>query len=613
MKAKEEASVRILSRREFVLICGIIISISMYLSLGVFRAKTIIISYPPPKHISGSTTSANTTCMKSNNVNQLPMIDIHKIINKSLRDLVSNSHDSRAVDLNDSKHSPSKDINGSTTKKINNVDELRLRSMNTSGKSLPNLSKDRAVEPKQPESSNMMGQTTKCTNVDQLPMIDGLTSSNKSWSSWLLHGRAVDLEESKHPPSQYIEMNNSVPACPKHFDAFIKDPKPVYLLCDTIELIITARDCKKKRLNSGGDYLWTWIKTDSLKASQTQEGNITDVGNGTYIARFTLRWVGKVTPVVAVIRTRQEVNYMRQWREKVPARFCYNGIFKLNGITATVPCHITPWMNLTHTNIKVDKTRHLCNFTDPFTGAPWYCIKPANMPCSAYDYGRGDTEREVLYDDSKLYFKPSKGFDYVKNIQPRVINVVNMDQNRSLAGSFSTCEFTKKLPMCNSNERGGMFSPNSASGFYYKNVWVSLQCTKSKFEKNKMVQILKNKTILFFGDSTVRQWFELIGDTLWNETCITQLHATRFVYSAKYNISLAFTFHGFPIRGSHSTASSVDYIANRLDALKTGGPDVIIVLTIWAHFTTTTLEFYQDRLLSIKNAIIRLQKKVSWD
>ncbi|XP_072041284.1 NXPE family member 3-like [Amphiura filiformis] len=482
--------------------------------------------------------------------------------------------------------------------------------MNTSGKSLPNLSKDRAVEPKQPESNNMMGQTTKCTNVDQLPMIDGLTSIKKSRPSWLLNGRAVELNESKHPHSQYIEMTNAVPACPMYFDAFIKDPKPVYLLCDTIELIISARDCRNRTLNSGGDYLWTWIKTDSLKASQTQEGNITDVGNGTYIARFTLRWVGKVTPVVAVIRTRQEVNYLRQWREKVPARFCYNGIFKLKNITATVPCHITPWMDLTHTNTKLDKTRHLCNFTDPFTGAPWYCIKPPNMPCSAYDYGRGDTEREVLYDDSKLYFKSSKGFDYVKNIQPRVINVVNnTDQNPSLSGSFSTCEFTKRLPMCNSNERGGMFSPNSASGLYYKNVWVSLQCKKLKFDRNKMIQILQNKTMVFFGDSTVRQWLELIADTLWNETCITQLHATKFGYSAKYNISLAFTFHGFPIRGSHSTASSVEYIANRLDALKTGGPNVIIVLTIWAHFTTTTLEFYQNRLLSIKNAIIRLQKR----
>ncbi|XP_072018577.1 NXPE family member 3-like [Amphiura filiformis] len=480
--------------------------------------------------------------------------------------------------------------------------------MNTSGKSLPSLSKDRAVEPKLPPSNTMRTPTTECTSVDQLPMIEGLTSSNISWPSWLLNGRSVELEESKHPSSQYIEMNNLVPACPKYFDAFIKDPKPVYLLCDTIELIITARDCKNRTLNSGGDYLWTWIKTDSLNASQTQEGNITDVGNGTYIARFTLRWIGEVTPVVAVIRTRQEINYLRQWRQKVPARFCYNGTFELRNVTTTVPCHITPWMNLTNTNIKLGKTRHLCNFTDPFTGAPWYCIKPPNMPCSAYDYHRGDTEREKLYDDSKLYFSASKGFNYIKNIKPRVINVVNIDQNSSLSGPFSTCEFTKNLLMCNS-ERGDMFSPNPTSGLYYKNIWVSLQCKKSKFEKNKIIQILQNKTILFFGDSTVRQWFEFITDSLWNGSCITQLGGTKIGYSAEYNISLAFTFHGFPVRGKPTKASDFDYIANRLDALKTGGPGVIIVLTIWAHFTTTTLEFYQDRLLSIKNAIIRLQKR----
>ncbi|XP_072043643.1 NXPE family member 3-like [Amphiura filiformis] len=509
MKVKEGSSGCVISRRKLSLICGIVISISIYLYLDVFRAEIINIFHKPP----------------------------HK--------------------------------------------------------------------PVKPPAYK------KCTDVHQLPMVDGLTSLNESWTGWFVNGHAIELDESKHPHSQYLEKNkNLVPACPKYFDAFIKDPKPVYLLCDTIELIITARDCKKKRLNSGGDYLWTWIKTDSMKASQTQEGNITDVGNGTYIARFTLRWIGEVTPVVAVVRARQAMNYLRQWRQKVPARFCYDGIFKLKHVTATVPCHMTPWMNLNKTNIKVDKTRHLCNFTDPFTGIPWYCIKPPNMPCSAYNFGRGNLRREILYDNSKLYFKATKGLDYVKNIQPRAITVVNnIDKNHSLSGSFTSCEFSKTLPMCNSTDRGVMLSPNSASGFYYKNVWVSLQCKKSKFEKNKMIQILQNKTLIFFGDSTVRQWLEYITDTFRNDFCITKLGATKFRYSVRYNMTLTHTFHGFPIRTGHATAPICEYVANRIDALKTGGPDVIIVLTIWAHFTATSLEFYQDRLLSIKNAIIRFQKR----
>ena len=80
-------------------------------------------------------------------------------------------------------------------------------------------------------------------------------------------------------------------------------------------------------------------------------------------------------------------------------------------------------------------------------------------------------------------------------------------------------------------------------------------------------------------------------------------------YCIRCNLSLTFTFHGFPVRSSHYTTSSIDYIANRLDALQIGGPNVIIVLTIWAHFTASSLEFYRERLLSIRDSIIRLQTR----
>ncbi len=461
---------------------------------------------------------------------------------------------------------------------------------------------------KRTKPPNWSPKSQMCPDLKQIPTIKGLTShKHLKAPNWLSSGYAVEIDEANNPTAiQNVQMYKStIQACPQFFEAIIKDPKPVYQLCDTVELIITARDCNRTVLKSGGDFLWMWIKTDSLKASQTQEGNITDVGNGTYIARFTLRWVGEVKPVIAVVRTREEVEHLRNLRKAIPNRFAYNGYFKFNGSSEIVPCHTTPWMNLKFTKVKISKTRHLCNFSDPSTSSPWFCIKPLNMPCSAYDFTRGDTEREILYDDSKSFIQSSNKLQYLLNIKPSIIKVVPLQKHQS----FSSCEFTKTLPICNSINTSASVNTKKATGFYYKNVWTSLQCQKSTYSKERIIKTLRNKYLLLFGDSTVRQWSEYLSDTLGNDTCTEQFSATRLVSSSLCNISVAFTFHGFPVRGKHYTATNADYIANRLDSLQIGGSDVIIVLTIWAHFTVNTLDFYRERLLSIRNAIYRLQTR----
>ena len=438
--------------------------------------------------------------------------------------------------------------------------------------------------------------STRSCLQSELPQIKGLTSLRYSLPKWLSNAYPVELDERNHPPVRVVESKPlETPSCPKYFDAYVKDPKPTYELCDKIELIITARDCNRTQLTTGGDFIWTWLKTKAVKASQTQDGNVTDIGNGTYIARFTLRWTGTITPVVAVVRSREEMSYLREWRDKTPYRFCYNGIFIDGNRTVTTPCHLTPWMNLTYTNVVINSTRSVCNYTDPSTGMPWFCIKQPNFHCSSYNYSRGDTEREKRYNNSKSYFTASKGFVYVKQITPSTIEVVNNQR------PFSTCE-ANALPSCTF----GLPSNRSKTpGFYYKNVWVLLQCSKRKFNKASIAKTLQNKTFHLFGDSTARQWFEYISKVLRDEMCVKHFGATTVGYSTITNSTITFTFHGFPIRGKHSSSAFTDYIPNRLDSL-TGGPDVAIVITLWAHFTTTSLEYYSQRLMTVKYAIERL-------
>lgn len=72
-----------------------------------------------------------------------------------------------------------------------------------------------------------------------------------------------------------------------------------------------------------------------------------------------------------------------------------------------------------------------------------------------------------------------------------------------------------------------------------------------------------------------------------------------------HNILLRYRCHGPPIRFSTVTSSELRYISNELDGLA-GGPDTVVVLSIWAHFSTFPVETYIRRLRHIRQALVRL-------
>lgn len=72
-----------------------------------------------------------------------------------------------------------------------------------------------------------------------------------------------------------------------------------------------------------------------------------------------------------------------------------------------------------------------------------------------------------------------------------------------------------------------------------------------------------------------------------------------------HNILLRYRCHGPPIRFSTVIASEMRYVANELDGLA-GGPDTVVVLSVWAHFSTFPVEVYIRRLRHIRRAVVRL-------
>ena len=329
------------------------------------------------------------------------------------------------------------------------------------------------------------------------------------------------------------------------------------------------------------------------------------MGNGEYVARFILRWVGDLTPVIAVVRSREQVHFLREYREKVPYRFCYIGTFIHNKTEVSTPCHTTPWMDLSYTDVKINRTRRLCNFTDEATGIPWFCIRHSNVdsiPCTAFSWQKGDVIRGQFLDISDRYIdKSMRLFERLVNIVPRIITVYGSTLNTH----FSRCDDVMPSRECKPVFIARRMHSTLASGFYYKDNWISLQCKNKQFNKNDIIQLLQNKTVYMLGDSTLRQWFQHLRDSLGSNKRVTPLRAAeQYVRDEANDISLIFAFHGWPVRGIHSDAMRIHYIANRLDVIQ-GGRNVLVCITVWAHFTASPLEFYHQRLMTIKNALLR--------
>ncbi|XP_038048972.1 NXPE family member 3-like isoform X1 [Patiria miniata] len=380
-----------------------------------------------------------------------------------------------------------------------------------------------------------------------------------------------------------------------------------YMLCDTLELHIEARDQHNHVKQHGGDYFWVKIFNLASHSSQPAD-EIIDHGNGTYTARFLLHWTGVVSMKVLLVASSEYAALLGELREAAPARFAYNGKFKIGNWTEIMPCHITKEMYLGF--LEPERSRGFCDFSDRRLGYPWFCLKPRNLPCSSFVEHMGSLTRSREYNTLLFQGKQeslSHRFANIKQIGTTTIEVKNLGNRKEMT---SLC-IDKPLPVCVPGVPPR--PPKSVAGFYHQTSWHSLVCSARDFKSKEALRCLQGRSLFFYGDSTLRQWFEYLtrrlGRTMREKRLTTSpIVGPRYAYDKAHNISMLFRIHGFPIRNRWLKVKDVAYAANEIDNLP-GGPNTVIVMSLWAHFTPTTLQFYRDRWRAIKGALQRLRAR----
>ncbi|XP_026150620.1 NXPE family member 3 isoform X2 [Mastacembelus armatus] len=396
---------------------------------------------------------------------------------------------------------------------------------------------------------------------------------------------------------RYLLDSVSWPGPPSTFTALRQTSDPVHSLFailptkggkewhvgDQLEVLVQMHDFQGRPKHYGGDFLLARLHSPELGAGVA--GTVLDHKNGFYSALFPLLWVGSARVEITLVHSSEAVAVLRRLREERPDRVFFKSLFRLGFLSETTVCNMC---------LPPDQ-QPLCNYTDLYTGEPWYCYKPKMLSCdNRVNHAKGGYLKHLITNKEVLLFQ--SGVNIKVHIPALGLDRINVLPARKEVESSSRKPESINL---------------EPSGYYYEDTWRPLSgVTRRQFNSSSAVtRCLKNKLIYMYGDSTIRQWFEYLTAFV-PELKEFNLHSPKNVgpfmaVDSTHNILLKYRCHGPPIRFTTVTSSELRYISNELDGLP-GGPNTVVALSIWAHFSTFPVEVYIRRLRHIRQALVRL-------
>ncbi|NWZ92072.1 NXPE3 protein, partial [Nesospiza acunhae] len=382
------------------------------------------------------------------------------------------------------------------------------------------------------------------------------------------------------PPDGKIPFAQSTD--PTHSDFVIVKPSRFFKVGDQLEVLVHMKDFQGKPKQYGGDYLQARIHSPGLKAGAA--GRIVDCHNGLYKVFFTLLWPGEVKVSVSLVHPSEAIQVLLRLREERPDRVYFKSSFKSGRYSETTEC-----------NVCLPAGLPVCNFTDLYTGEPWFCYKPRKLSCaSRINHAKGGYLKGLLTQEESLFFQSD-------------VNI-----KRPILSSGPDSVIVKPKAFTDSSSMGRAEDPTaSPSGYYYEDQWRSRTHWIHNFNKSDdITECLQGKVIHLFGDSTIRQWFEYLtafvpGNFLLFSFVFKDPYKALFLTAQTQSWFYCFRCHGPPIRFSTVFSSELRYIANELNSI-VGGRNTVVAITIWSHFSTFPVEVYIRRLRNIRRAVLQL-------
>ncbi|XP_035661533.1 NXPE family member 3-like isoform X1 [Branchiostoma floridae] len=419
----------------------------------------------------------------------------------------------------------------------------------------------------------------------------------KPWDRYATAYQGVLNPMLLEPPVQPCLLNQPLvfdqTTYPNYTEVVVLNRDRLYHQGDVLTVKVVARDKEGRSKTYGGDFFRARLVSSDGSLQASSAGHVTDHCNGTYTVQFPLYWVGDVSIKIQLVHPSEAVKVLQSLRQ-VPNKRDFNCTF------VDVKTENNYTQQCFSSNNPSLPPHRQCDFSKPEVNGTWICEKPEKLPCSAITKCRWNPDMSrvlglVSPEEMKLFQKPYLEVELEVNPKEPI---------RVLETELPTPEH---LPACTGNTR----ESGASLGHWSGKVWKSAVCNVRVFTKEDIRQCLANKIVYLQGDSTIRQWSERLKK-------VARLHDNeRTMYSPvvqvgdnnKWNISVRYRFHHFPVQGKPwINFHDLRYIVDELD-LTQGGPNTVIVLSLWAHFTAEPLDMIRSRLYAIRGAIHRLLRR----
>ncbi|XP_055463943.1 LOW QUALITY PROTEIN: NXPE family member 3-like [Psammomys obesus] len=239
-----------------------------------------------------------------------------------------------------------------------------------------------------------------------------------------------------------------------------------YILGSNLEAILVARDHWGRPKAHGGDLFRAQLLGPEVKAGVP--GEVKDLENGTYLLSFPLLWAGRAQVQVRLIHSSEAVGVLqRVWRE-TRATVDFRGYFQgTNGIQEVVTCNVDPQ--------STGARGPTCQYKDVVSGEIWFCAQPPTLPCSAL----------------------------VGHSSGRYLKVTTPHDELLLAGLALEAAMPPWPPV---SKTLWLLPPSR---------WHSTFCSSRSFPTaDSILSCLAGRIVYMMGDSTLRQWWEYLRDTV---------------------------------------------------------------------------------------------------
>ncbi|XP_056434287.1 NXPE family member 3-like isoform X2 [Gadus chalcogrammus] len=353
---------------------------------------------------------------------------------------------------------------------------------------------------------------------------------------------------------------------------------------DQLEALVQMQDFQGRPKHYGGDFLVARLHSPKLGAGVA--GTVVDHLNGSYSALFPLLWEGPAQVTITMVHSSEAVAVLQRLREQRSDRFFFRSLFRSGKLSENTVCN----MCLPHNRPQ----EPLCNYTDLHTGEPWYCLKPKRLSCDTrINHFKGGYKKDLVTNKEALLFQSRVNIKVV-------IHASGPDRIDVLPKKIDDSELR------NRSIEAGPVKYNPA-GYYYKGSWRSFDGTPVRqFDAKSITQCLTGKVMNMYGDSTMRQWFEYLRAFVPEFNLrSTSWTGPLMAVDCQHNILLNYRSHNVPIGFPTIIASELRYVANELDRLP-GGPNTVVALSLWAHFSPYPVEVYIRRMRHIRRALERL-------